>query len=218
MTLLEVMIAVTLFAILSVGIFTALRIGLSAMGHVDERLMSNRRAAYAARIVESELNGLMPEWAVFRPSPQSPLQMMPFFQGEVQNMRFVSTYSLQDSYRGMPQILEFTVIPGEQRGVRLIVNERPFTGVYSTGALCLGFGKDPLTAFPVPVFQPIVAGPTSFVLADKLASCRFLFETPPLIKTPAMWVEHWIRRIGPSPSASRWTRSIPTPTVCSPCP
>ena len=36
-----------------------------------------------------------------------------FFQGEAQSMRFVSTYSLQQAWRGLPQILEFLVIPRE---------------------------------------------------------------------------------------------------------
>ena len=100
MTLLEVTIAVTLFAILSLGIFTALRVGFNAMDHSNDRLMSNRRAAYAARILESEINGFMPATGEFRLTSQSPIQTMPFFQGESSSMRFVSSYSLQDASRG----------------------------------------------------------------------------------------------------------------------
>jgi type II secretory pathway pseudopilin PulG len=193
MTLLEVLIAVTLFAILSVGIFTALRIGLTSMNHANDRLMANRRSAYAARILESEINGLMPEWAVFQPTPQSPIQSLLFFQGEPQNMRFVSSYSIQDASRGIPQVLEFTVIPGADSGVRLVVNERVYTGPTSAGAACAGFAMDPLSNMRVPLFRPIVVGPTSFVLADKLAFCRFLFERPPIANIPGGWVDHWVR-------------------------
>ncbi len=76
---------------------------------------------------------------MFKLTPQSSVQSMLFFQGEPSSMRFVSTYSLQDASRGMPQILEFQVIPGaDNRGVRLVVNERPYTGAASAGALLPG--------------------------------------------------------------------------------
>ena len=193
MTLIEVMIAVTLFAILSVGILMALRVGVNAMDHANTRLMDNRRAAYAARILHAQLTGFMPEIAIFQPTPQSGVQSMLFFQGEATSMRFASTYSLQDAGRGIPQILEFLVIPGaDNRGVRLVVNERPYTGPSSAGALCLGYSLDPATNVRFPMFRPIVTGPMSFVLADKLAYCRFLFQTPSRPPIPGGWVNRWI--------------------------
>ena len=160
MTLIEVMIAVLLFAILSVGILVALRVGVNAMDHSNERLMANRRAAYAVRILESQLTGFVPEAASFQLSPQSPIVQMPFFQGEPESMRFVSNYSLQDASRGMPQILEFQVIPGaDGRGVRLVVNEHPYTGPASIGVFCLGYALDPATNIRIPLFRPISTGP-----------------------------------------------------------
>jgi len=188
------MIAVLLFGILSVGILMALRVGMTSMDHANVRLMTNRRAAYAVRILESQLNGFMPESAVFQLTPQSPVQRMPFFQGEPASMRLVSTYSLQDASRGYPQILEFQVIPGENSlGVRLVVNERPYTGPASTGALCLGYTLDPITGQRTAVFRPIQTGAGSFVLADKLAFCRFRYETARLGALPSLWVSQWTR-------------------------
>ena len=191
MTLIEVLIAVVLFAILSTGILMALRVGVNAMDRSNARLMENRRAAYAARIIESQLNGFMPAAALFQLTPQSPVQSMPFFQGEPASMRFVSTYSLQDASRGYPQILEFQVIPGEQEGVRLVVNEHVYSGPVSTGAFCLGNRIDPATHARVPLFRPIVTGAGSFVIADRLAYCRFSFETPRVGVQPAVWVNYW---------------------------
>jgi prepilin-type N-terminal cleavage/methylation domain-containing protein len=198
MTLIEVMIAVTLFAFLSLGILTALRVGVNAMDRSNERLMTNRRAAYAIRILEAQLTGFMPEPAVFRLTPQSQLQLMPFFEGEPANMRFVSTYSLQDASRGMPQILEFTVIPGaEGRGVRLVVNEHPYTGPASAGVFSLGYAVDPVSHVRTPLFRPIETGPGSFVLADKLAYCRFLFEGARIGPLAPGWFDHWVRNEWP---------------------
>jgi hypothetical protein len=71
--------------------------------------------------------------------------------------------------------------------VRLIVNELPYTGPLSAGQLCVGMDQDPTTGMSLPQFRPIIAGPQSFVLADKLAWCRFSYLEP--AKPPE--VEHW---------------------------
>jgi len=122
------------------------------------------------------------------PGPDAPQQPLAFFEGKPQSMRLVSTYSLQEAWRGQPRILEFQVIAGaEGRGVRLIVNELPYTGPLSAGQLCVGMDQDPTTGMSLPQFRPIIAGPQSFVLADKLAWCRFSYLEPG--KPPE--VEHW---------------------------
>ena len=59
-TLLELLIAITLFSLLSVVIVISLRVGLSAMNKVDSRLMSNRRVVGVERILEQEVAGIMP--------------------------------------------------------------------------------------------------------------------------------------------------------------
>ena len=142
---------------------------------------------------------------------------MPFFQGETASMRFISSYSLQDASRGMPQILEFQVIPGaENRGVRLVVNEIPYTGTMSAGALCLGYALDPAQNIRIPLFRPIQTGPGSFVLADKLASCRFLFERPRIGNVPAGWVDHWVLNQWPLALRIEMAPLDPDPTRLQP--
>ncbi len=189
-TLIEVLIAVTLLSLLSAGMFIALRIGFNSFTKVDTKLMDNRRVVGAQRIVEQELEGLVP---VVGPCGKTPMRMA-FFQGEPQIMRLVSTFSLQQAWRGQPQILEIFVIPGEERGVRLVVNEIPYTGPETAGQLCTGVAADPQTGAPVRRFVPAVAGPHSFVLADRLAFCRFSYYTvlpgPPL---PPVWRDTWMR-------------------------
>jgi type II secretory pathway pseudopilin PulG len=218
MTLIEVMIAVVLFGMLSAGILTALRVSVNAMDRTNARMLSNRRAAYAVRILESQLQGFMPETAVYQANPQSPAFFIPFFQGEPASMRFVSSYSLQDAHRGYPEILEFQVIPGaDNRGVRLIVNERPYTGPLSIGALSLGYVPGPITAPRIPIFRPIETGTGSFVLADQLASCRFLFEYPRLSpEIPSGWTDHWTREEWPLAIRVEMAPLDPNPTRLQP--
>ena len=192
-TLMEVLIAVSLLSLLSAGMLTAMRVGLDAMNKSNARLLANRRVAAVERILQQQVAGFMPVQAMCGSnSAQMPRMRMPFFQGEPQAMRFVSTYSLEEAWRGTPRILEYLVIPGENGvGVRLVVNEVPYTGPLGAGQLCIGRVPDPATGGSLPLFRPVVAGPHSFVLADKLATCRFVYLEAPPLGTPPPALDRW---------------------------
>ena len=177
-TLMELLVSISLLSLLSVGILFAFRIGLNAMTKTNGRLMSNRRVLGVERILEQQIAGFVPTKADCRK------QQVPFFQGEAQTMRFVSTYSLQEATRGYPRILEFQVIPGDQgRGVRLIVNEHLYSGPLSTGRFC--------------VDAPVEIGPDSFVLADKLAECRFSYREEFEPPQRPVWHMKWTKDFTP---------------------
>ena len=179
-TLMEVLIAVTLLSLLSMGMLFAIRIGLNTFGKTNDKLMYNRRVAGAQRILEQELQSVIPVVATCGREAGGP--KFGFFQGEESAMRLVSSFSLQGAWRGQPQILELAVIPADNGGVRLIVNEALYTGPLSAGGLCLGLFDGGLT------FAPINPGPTSFVLADNLQYCRFSYMVPAEKKTdPGVW-------------------------------
>ena len=73
-TLIEVMIAVSLLSLLSLGILTSLRVGMGALQRTDRRLMDNRRVAGAQRILEQQLAGFIPVVAVAVPPSGPPVQ------------------------------------------------------------------------------------------------------------------------------------------------
>ena len=177
-TLMELLIAVVLLSLLSVGLLFALRIGLDAYSKTQTRLMDNRRVAGAQRVLEQELEGLVPVVAQCGQGMEGGGSKAQFFQGEPEIMRLVSTFSLQAAWRGQAQILEIFVIPGAEGGVRLVVNEIPYRGPLAAGRLCLGPHK----------FFAVSAGPDSFVLADKLAFCRFTYlDQPEDQNLPMVW-------------------------------
>lgn len=198
-TLMELLIAMTLMGLLSTGIVMSLRVGLSAMNKADSKLMSNRRVASIERILEEEITSVIPATADCLGQTVTPASRIAFFQGEVQSMRLVSTYSLQQGARGLPMILEYQVIPGENGlGVRLVVNETWYTGPRGAGLLCSGMAPDPMTGTLAPLFRPIQVGAGSFVLADKLAYCHFSYRDlrpPPELER---WVLHWVKPVLPS--------------------
>jgi prepilin-type N-terminal cleavage/methylation domain-containing protein len=199
-TLIELLIAVLLLSLLSVGIVLTLRVALSAMNKSGSKLMANRRVSSVERILDQEIEGIMPVTADCQARPGVVGTTLMFFQGEPQSMRLASTYSLQQGERGIPMILEFQVVPGEdEQGVRLVVNEHWYTGPRGAGIYCLGIGAGPLGGPPGPLFAPISIGPGSFVLVDKLAYCRFSFRdlrTPPA-EAP-IWVQRWVKPVLPN--------------------
>ncbi|HUB32647.1 MAG TPA: prepilin-type N-terminal cleavage/methylation domain-containing protein [Bryobacteraceae bacterium] len=194
-TLLEVLIAVTLLSLLTVGMSMALRLGLFAFAHTNARLMENRRVAGAQRIVEQELKGLMPVVAPCGSGGNGLAPPAVVFQGLPDTLTMVSIFSLQEAWRGRPQILQFFVIPAQDKGgVRLVVNEIPYTGPLFAGALCLGVAPDAISGAPIPQFLRPTATESTFVLADNLAYCRFRYLAPaPNPAEPDQWLSSWNR-------------------------
>jgi general secretion pathway protein J len=183
-TLMEVLIAVSLLSLLTLGMFIAMRVGFSTYAKAQSRLMDNRRAAGAERILQQELANIIPVIAACGGSSSG--QKFGFFQGDASSMRLVTTFSLQQGSRGRPQVLEMFVIPGEERGVRLVVNETPYAGPASAGRFCVGMSES------IPQFLPVTAGPSSFVLADKLDYCRFSYLGPgEKPNDPGIWRPQW---------------------------
>jgi prepilin-type N-terminal cleavage/methylation domain-containing protein len=198
-TLIELLIAVLLLSLLSVGIVITLRVALSAMNKSGTKLMANRRVSSIERILDQEIEGIMPVTADCQVRPDVPGPKLMFFQGESQSMRLASTYSLQQGERGLPMILEYQVIPGdENQGVRLIVNEHWYTGPRGAGVYCRGVGGGADGGPAGPIFVPINIGPDSFVLADKLAYCRFSFRDPRQPGQTPVWLLRWVKPVLPS--------------------
>ena len=191
-TLIEILIAVSLLSLLSVGMLVAMRLGFTTMDKTDTRLVRNRRVSNTRGIIESEIEGFIYSAANYRPQPDA-IRTVPFLQTEAQSMRFVTSYSLEDGWRGRPRIAAIQVIPGENnQGVRLIVNETLYTGPDQAGQEILGIEQDP--AGPQTIrFAPIVPGPQSFVLADRLAYCRFSWLEPLREPPFQLWRPDWVQ-------------------------
>jgi prepilin-type N-terminal cleavage/methylation domain-containing protein len=191
-TLIEILIAVSLLSLLSVGMLTAMRLGFSTMDRTDTRLVRNRRVSNTRGIIENEVEGFIYTVANYRPAPKQ-IRAVSFLQTEAQSMRFVTSYSLEDGWRGRPRIAEMQVIPGEKNlGVRLIVNERLYTGPDQAGEEILGIEQMPLGP-PITHFAPILPGSQSFVLADRLAYCRFSWLEPRREFPFQLWRPDWVR-------------------------
>src|SRR5436190_22960641 len=79
-TLLEVVIAVSLLSLLTVGVTTALRLGLSALSKTNTRLMANRRVTGAQQVLQEQLEGLMQVVVLYGNPGERPNVTLPFFK------------------------------------------------------------------------------------------------------------------------------------------
>jgi prepilin-type N-terminal cleavage/methylation domain-containing protein len=181
-TLIELMIAITLVAALSSGMLMAIRTSLITLEKVDNRLQSNRRVISVNQILSRQIGGVMPVLGQCASSGGGLSGPRAAFNGTAQTLHLVSSYSMSEGSRGLPRLLELQVIPAEGGGVRLIVNEFLYTGPTSLSPFCIDNQ-----------FQPGQAQPDSFVLADRLAYCRILYQQrpPDLPPTGGKWIDLW---------------------------
>jgi len=191
-TLIEMVVAVTLLSMLSVGMVMAIRVGLSAYAKTQSKLMDNRRVAGAQRIAQQELEGLLPAFVMCGANNSGATGVKAIlFQGLPDSLWMVSTFSVEQGWRGQPQILQLFVMPG-QTGVRLVVNEIPYTGARGAAPYCTDTVAIPGTISKLAQMLPPRAGASTFVLSDQLAYCRFLYLTPSdVLQEPPTWKPTW---------------------------
>ena len=217
MTLIEVLVAVVLMSMLSVGLFTALQIGATSWQTTRARLMLDRRVATANAILHSSLASIVPLEAEVPAEQAIGVRRLVFFQGEPDSMRFVSSYSATEGVRGGLRIVELQVSSGP-KGLRILMNQFPYLGPLSAGSLVTGRVSDPNFPRGRIIFAPIRAMPgASLIIVDELAACTFSYLRRPRRRDePSVWLPYWGERdslpaairINLSPS-SREARVLP---------
>jgi prepilin-type N-terminal cleavage/methylation domain-containing protein len=188
LTLMEVLVAIALLSLLSVGILTAMRVGSTAWRRANADLMLDRRIAAANSIFHAELEGIFPAWAEFQDPATRISTVFVFFQGQPQSMRFVTSYSLDSGPRGGLRIVEMQVTSTE-RGQRVLLNEQIYGEPRTAGRLVTGTIQE--RGGMRLLFAPIVPQPSSFVIADELGSCAFSYRAVLQLGEPEKWTPEW---------------------------
>ena len=181
-TLIELLISITLVAALSAGILSAMRAGLLTMQKTNDRITSNRRVLSVQQILQHQISNAMPVTGQCGFGAAA----VPVFSGDPETLVLVSSYSMTEGARGYPRVLVYQVVPSD-RGVRLVVDEALYSGPASTAPFCAG-GH--------PVRPP--PGPATFVLADRLAYCRFVYKSmDPESPRGGGWILNWNQAVLP---------------------
>jgi general secretion pathway protein J len=194
-TLIELLIAITLVSLLSVGMLFAMRVGINTMSAANRRVAVNRRAVGAQRILEQQLGAFLPVFAnCLGANPgEGRGEKTFFFQGAERNMTFVTGYSITEAHRGLPRLVQMFIAPREDnRGVRLLENEYPYNGPYGAGQFCAPPAPDPASGMLITQFRTPEQLPGSFVVADNLAEVRFSYlDVDPVDKMRDLWIPRW---------------------------
>ena len=193
MTLVEVIVAMSLLGLLSAGLFTAFQVGVSSWVTTRERLMLDRNIAGQNQRFHALFAGIVPLEARVPPDRAIGVRPFPFFQGEPQSMRFVTSHSITAGSRGGLRITELQVVDAPGKGRRVLLNQLPYRGPFSAGSFVSGWVPIPEPPGRQLVFEPIRALPNvSLIIADQLADCGFLYlERPRSRDDPSRWVPRW---------------------------
>lgn len=190
MTLIEILVAVTLLGLLSVGLVTALQVAAGSWSSSRTARGQDRRIANANALLHAQFAGVTPvEPIVLRPGLAVPAG--PFFQGEPTAMRFVSSYSMTQGVRGGLQIVELQTSPGQQ-GTRLILTQTPYQGPLSVGRFIIGVERLAEPPAYRLLFTPLETRADSLIVADRLSEVRFSYLRGPRgPNDPDAWVPVW---------------------------
>lgn len=191
MTLLEVLVAVTLLGLLSVGLLMSFRMGADSWQSTRDRLMLDRRIATANQILHSTLAGMIPVAGEALYGQGAQRRRFLFFQGEPHSMRFVSSYSVTGGVRGGLHVVELQVV-NSTRGRRVLLNQSPFVGPQGLERFVDGFFRDPDLRVIRPNFRPIMSHAGSLVIADELEDCAFRYlERQSGVEMSTTWLPIW---------------------------
>ena len=190
MTLIEILVAVTLLGLLSIGLVTALQVAAGAWSSSRNARGQDRRIANANSLLHAQFAGVTPVVPmILRPGLGVPEG--PFFQGEPTSMRFVSSYSMTEGVRGGLQIVELQTSPG-QEGTRLILTQTPYQGPLSVGRFIVGVEPLPQPLSFHLLFTPLETRADSLIVADRLSEARFSYLRGPRgPNQPDAWVSVW---------------------------
>jgi prepilin-type N-terminal cleavage/methylation domain-containing protein len=192
-TLVELLIAITLVAAISTGLLMAIRISLTTLDKVQSRLESNRRAMEVQQLIVRQIGSVIPTVSPCGPPGRA------VFAGTASNMRLATSYSMLEGARGYPRLVDYAVQPDPKGGVRLVMMEQVFAPVFQE-SVCAG---------ALPPGQP---PPVPVVLAEKLATCRFVYhEYIPDALDQGNWVLLWDRPNLPSAVRIEMAPLVPNP-------
>ncbi len=188
-TLLELLVAVLLLGLVSLGLLFSLRIGSSAWHRGDARVLADHRVVGAAGLLTTQLAEVQVRRV--RWGPDERRVAFVYFDGAPQRLRFLTRYSLREQSRGGTWLAEYFFALSEDGACELLYNERPFQDDADAAFSVRSADSDPAAqGRPHIVFAPARRDAETRVLYRGLRQCQFeyLIEPP---NAPARWGSQW---------------------------
>jgi prepilin-type N-terminal cleavage/methylation domain-containing protein len=186
-TLLEIIIAVTLVAMMAVGLWAVLRISVTSWKRGTDAIDANQRNRSLLDLVKKQMTSIYGLYTPF--DPQSGVAPYPIFSGAETSMQFISLCSLRFQENPGLTMASYDVVRDGLGNYTLMEREARYLG--------LDPGRESVTDRKED---------TAITIFDNLISFSFEYFDPGTPEFPAQWVREWSsRETGRLPSAISMT-------------
>jgi prepilin-type N-terminal cleavage/methylation domain-containing protein len=168
-TLLEVLIAITLLAMIAVGIWTVLNISIQSWTRGTDAIDINQRHRSMLAMAQKQIASIYPLFAAVSTEPKSRPALI--FYGTGNRVRFVSLNSLQFSDNAGLILVSYETDHDADGNTFLAEKETRY------------FGQSP--------DESALSGSKSVSIFDNLLNCTFEYYDPGDEEHPAQWVSEW---------------------------
>lgn len=202
-TLLELLIAMGLTALLLSSLVLALRVGTRAWQQGEARLRGARKEAEQARFLAHQVASLVPD-EIASADPDFPGRMT-VLEATSSRLRFLSTYGAHDLNRSGLLLVEYAVAPTGPGTFTLAERETPAGDEKSLfRTLVQQISQDPETGKTVITFRPFHLSESDLRLIPEVEKAGFEYLAPASQDRPPGWVSRFESgRNAPFPLAMR---------------
>ena len=189
-TLLEVMVAVTLVAMMAVALWSVFRMGILSWSRGTQYIDAGQRERILNDMVRKQMASAFPLAAPLDPAIQN--VTYPLFKGTENSMEVVSLNSLRFQDSPGLTLVQYALNPEDEgSGYRLVEREKPYLGQASDSAGDTG------------VFNTVS-------IFDNIADCYFEYKNPAPEDNEETWVREWdAEQERQLPSAIAMTFALP---------
>ncbi len=171
-TLIEMLIAVTLVAMMAVALWSALRISVTSWQRGAESVDANQRQRTVVGLVRKQMASL---YGLIAPvDPQAGGNLYPMFSGTETSVQFISLASLRFLDSPGLTLVSYDVVQDRQGNYSLVEREEQYLGLELAAGTMPGRAEERA----VRVFENLV-------------SFMFEYYDPGTADTPSRWVREW---------------------------
>lgn len=189
-TLLELLVGITLMALLLSALLIGLHIGIRAWQQGEARLSEAQQEAERTGFLDRQVASLVP-YEVMSPDPEQPAKLT-VLDATPARLRFLSSYGSRSRAHSGLLLIEYGLLEAEAGKTTLALRESP---VGSDRALVQGIvrqvSRDPETGQLTVSYQPFDQNKEFFSLRTELEEAKFDYLDPKPEPGAPAWVANW---------------------------
>jgi len=219
-TLLELLIGITLLALLMAALVVGLHVGVRAWEQGETRLRKAHGEEERADFLVRQVASLVP-YELVSTDPEMQVRL-PVLQAAPRRLRFLSSYGSRYRNHSGLVLADYAVLETAPRQFTLALREKPVRDDATLlRQLLLRVERNPETGQNVLTYRPFTEGEDFLALMGELDSVQFEYLSPGVEGSAPAWVAEWVSKPeSPYPVAIRlrWRRGGKTGEELIPVP